>query len=80
MGLSNSKQRERERQREMQEMYELQQMAARNYHYRLQNYDFYIHGSYRKYKRYVEAQYELDCMPDCVKYGKNHPEHPRNRR
>lgn len=72
MGLSNSKKREENRQKERQEMYELHQSALRNYHYKLRNYDYYKHGSYRRYLHCVEVQYELDCLPDCVKYSNNH--------
>lgn len=81
MGLSNSKKnRAREQQQQQQEMDELQQIAARAYHYRLQNYNPYKHGPYGDYLYDVEAQYELDCLPECVKYSDNHPNHPRNRR
>jgi hypothetical protein len=80
MGLSNSKKREENRQKERLEMYQLQQSALRNYHYRLQIYNRYKHGSYGRYLHCVEAQYELDCLPEWVKYSSNHPNHPRNRR
>jgi hypothetical protein len=81
MGLSNSKKnRAREQQHYIEDMEELQRIAARAYHYRLQNYNPYKHGPYGEYLYDVEAQYELDCLPECVKYSENHPNHPRNRR
>jgi hypothetical protein len=43
---------------------------------RLRLYNFYYHGPYHDYLRAVEAQFELDLMPDNVKYGPNYD--PKN--
>ena len=35
------------------------------------NYNYAYHGSYSTYLRNVKAQFQLDCLPDYVKYGSN---------
>lgn len=39
---------------------------------RLKMYNFYYHGPYHEYLKAVDAQFELDQMPDFVKYGQNY--------
>lgn len=66
MGNSNSSEKQRI-QRKI-----LHKNAVNLYNERIQNYNYAYHGSYSAYLRNVKAQFQLDCLPDYVKYGSNY--------
>lgn len=66
MGNSNSSEKQRI-QRTI-----LHKNAVNLYNQRIQNYNHAYHGSYSTYLRNVKAQFQLDCLPDYVKYGSNY--------
>ena len=68
MGANNSISRQNE-----QNVYaELKRRAFEIYKHRVENYNYAYHGPYHKYLRYIQAQYELDCLPNSIKYGRNY--------
>jgi hypothetical protein len=68
MGCVNSSYEE-EQQIENQRLYNI---AVELYHQRARNYKYYVHGNYERYLYTIRAQFELDCLPNFVKYGKNY--------
>ena len=68
MGNSNSAEREREKQRI------LYNKAVELYTQRLRNYDYAYHGNYTTYLRNIQAQFQLDCIPEYLRYGNNYVE------
>lgn len=50
----------------------LYQHALQLYLQRVQNYRYYIHGDYQTYLCYLRGQFQLDCLPESVKYGANY--------
>lgn len=56
---------------------ELQILAAKKFHVRMRGYNYALHGSYVDYVQWCRGQFELDCLPDYVKYGHNY--NPRDR-
>ena len=51
---------------------ELQEKALRNYDARINNYNYAYHGPYINYINWCRAEYELECIPDCCRYGPNY--------
>jgi hypothetical protein len=49
-----------------------QQRAIKNHEYRLKHYDPSIHGPYYYYMLQVEAEYEVECIPEYMRRGKNY--------
>jgi len=49
-----------------------QQRATKVYNYRLKHYNYLIHGPYHYYMLQVEAEYELECIPEQLRRGKNY--------
>lgn len=66
MGNSNSIEKERIKQEI------LYNKALELYKQRLKNYDYAFHGNYRIYLQNIQAQFQLDCLPDYLKYGNNY--------
>ena len=48
---------------------ELIRRANYNYAYRVRNYNYAYNGPYYEYIEYCQAQYQLECMPEEVRYG-----------
>lgn len=48
------------------------QRANQIYNYRVKNYDYLIHGPYHYYMLQVEAEYELECIPEYMRRGRNY--------
>ena len=68
MGANNSISRQNEH-----KVYaELQRRAFELYKQRVDNYNYAYHGPYAQYLFYIQSQYELDCLPNSVKYGRNY--------
>ena len=63
MGNSNSSEKQR-----IQRII-LHKNAVNLYNQRIQNYNYVFHGNYSEYLRNVKAQFQLDCLPDYIKYG-----------
>lgn len=70
MGNSNSN-AAKKRQEEEEENDKLYKRAVKLYHYRLKNYNPMIHGYYSNYLHNIQAQFELDCIPDYLRRGAN---------
>ena len=66
MGNSNSIEKERAKNQM------LHNKALELYKQRLKNYDYAFHGNYTTYLRNIQAQFQLDCLPDYLKYGNNY--------
>lgn len=47
----------------------LEEIAARNYHKRMDEYNYAHHGYYIDYIEWCRAQYELECIPECCRRG-----------
>ncbi len=45
------------------------QRALDRYNYRIKHYNYLIHGPIDYYMTLVEAEYELDCIPEQFRYG-----------
>jgi hypothetical protein len=50
----------------------LHNKALELYKQRLKNYDYAFHGNYTTYLHNIQAQFQLDCLPDYLKYGNNY--------
>ena len=50
----------------------LYQHAVELYLQRVKDYKYYIHGDYQRYLYYIRGQFQLDCLPESVKYGANY--------
>lgn len=72
MGNSNSIEKERA---EQQILYN---KAVELYKQRLKNYDYAFHGNYTTYLRNIKAQFQLDCIPEYLKYGQNYVQRDDN--
>jgi hypothetical protein len=72
MGNSNSVERERENQRI------LYNKAVELYTQRLRNYNYAYHGNYSRYLQNIQAQFQLDCIPEYLKYGQNYVQRDDN--
>jgi len=72
MGNSNSAEKEREKERI------LYNKAVELYKQRLRNYDYAFHGNYTTYLRSIQAQFQLDCIPEYLRYGSNYVERDDN--
>lgn len=72
MGNSNSAEKEREQERI------LYNKAVELYKQRLRNYDYAFHGNYTTYLRSIQAQFQLDCIPEYLRYGSNYVERDDN--
>ena len=46
-----------------------EQKAAKLYNYRIKNYNPLIHGPRHYYMLQVEAEYELECIPEYMRSG-----------
>ena len=46
-----------------------EKQAKINYNYRVRSYNYIKHGDYYLYMQQVEAQYELECMPEYLRRG-----------
>jgi len=68
MGNSNSIEKERQQQRA------LYNKAVQLYEQRLRNYNYAYHGNYSAYLRSIRAQFQLDCIPEYLRYGDNYVE------
>ena len=69
MGITESRmnrqiQYEKERRERMEAAFAL-------YQERLSQYNYNMHGNRHRYMFQIEAQYEMDCLPECVKQGSN---------
>jgi hypothetical protein len=49
-----------------------QKRARTVYNYRLKHYNPSIHGPYHYYMLQVEAEYELECIPEYMRRGNNY--------
>jgi hypothetical protein len=47
-----------------------QKNATKIYNYRIKSYDYRIHGPYEHYIIQVEAEYELECIPEQFRRGR----------
>lgn len=47
----------------------LEEIAAINYHKRVNEYNFAYHGYYIDYIEWCRAQYELECIPESCRQG-----------
>jgi hypothetical protein len=72
MGNSNSVEKERAKQQI------LYNKAVELYKQRLKNYDYAFHGNYTTYLRNIQAQFQLDCLPEYLKYGDNYVQRDDN--
>jgi hypothetical protein len=45
--------------------------ANRKFNIRVKSYSYPHHGPYHEYIEWCRAQYELDCIPEYLRYGKN---------
>jgi hypothetical protein len=45
------------------------QRAAKVYNYRIKHYNYSMHGPIDFYMARVEAEYELECIPEQCRYG-----------
>jgi hypothetical protein len=68
MGANNSISRQYEEQKNA----ELKKTAFELYQQRVDNYKYEINGPYDRYLIHIKSQYQLDCLPNSVKYGQNH--------
>ena len=68
MGNSNSAERKRENDRIR------YNNAVELYRQRVRNYNYAYHGNYSDYLIDIQAQFQLDCLPEWVKYGSNYVE------
>ena len=65
MGSNSSKQSSNSQQKLIDE-------ANRKFNIRVKAYSYPHHGPYYAYIEWCRAQYELDCLPDSLKYGPNY--------
>jgi len=72
MGNSNSVEKERAKQQI------LYNKAVELYKQRLKNYNYAFHGNYATYLRNIQAQFQLDCLPEYLKYGDNYVQRDDN--
>jgi hypothetical protein len=56
---------------------EIKIQAARKYHERMRSYNYFIHGPYEHYVEWCRGQFQLECMPDHLRYGANYNPHTR---
>ncbi len=68
MGNSNSIKEQRENERA------LYNKAVELYKQRLRNYNYAYHGDYITYLRNIQAQFQVDCIPEYLRYGDNYVE------
>jgi hypothetical protein len=68
MGSNNSTSRQYEEEKNA----ELKRKAFELYQQRVNNYKYEFNGPYDRYLIHIKAQYELDCLPNSVKYGQNY--------
>jgi hypothetical protein len=54
----------------------LNEQALKNFDLRVKSYSYAYHGPYYQYIEFCRAQYELECIPECCRYGPNYD--PRN--
>jgi len=45
------------------------QRAIKIYNYRIKHYNYIEHGPREYYMLQVEAEYELECIPECFRSG-----------
>jgi hypothetical protein len=76
MGATNSIEQQKRRQRDQDELIKLQNIALQLFTQRVNSYHYAFHGDYYLYIADMQAQYELDCMPNHLKYGSNY--NPKN--
>lgn len=69
MGNSNSNAAKRRQEEE--ENDKLYKRAVKMYNERLNDYNPRFHGNYYNYLMNIQAQFELDCIPDYLKHGPN---------
>ena len=50
----------------------LEQRALQLFTQRVNNYHYAFHGPYENYIHDIRLQYELDRLPDLVRYGNNY--------
>ena len=66
MGSNNSVNEQRQREAI------LEQRALQLFTQRVNNYHYAFHGPYENYIHDIRLQYELDRLPDLVRYGNNY--------
>lgn len=67
MGANHS---EEQRRKYYAELDILEKRAMQIYIHRVNNYHYAFHGDYHVYLYNIQAQYELDCIPDRLKSGR----------
>jgi hypothetical protein len=70
MGSNNSVNEQRQREANTYAIFE--QRALQLFTQRVNNYHYAFHGPYENYIHDIRLQYELDCLPDSVRYGNNY--------
>lgn len=82
MGLDWSMESKRERRdRELRKQHELYEKALKNYHHRLSRYHEVMYQnpnirmSYYDYMEWCRQQYELELIPESLRYGQNYTEY-----
>jgi hypothetical protein len=66
MGANNSAERNRQYQADLAR---LRIRADQLYRERVESYNFAYHGDYYRYISGCQAQHELDCIPEYLRYG-----------
>lgn len=66
MGNNSSSRKQRE-EKERIEQIALEEYARRIYFQRIAAYHPAMHGSYRHYANWCEAEYQLQCIPECCR-------------
>ncbi len=54
----------------------LNEEALKKFNLRIKLYNYAHHGPYYQYIEWCRAQYELECIPECCRYGRNYD--PKN--
>jgi hypothetical protein len=68
MGNSNSSKRQQQDKIESEKIYN---KAVKIFNDRLKNYNPMLHGNYYYYLQCIQAQFELDCIPEYLRHGPN---------
>ena len=66
MGANQSAEKEKQYQAELAK---LEATAARLYNKRLNEYNYALHGDYNSYLYTIQAYYDLECIPEYLRYG-----------
>ena len=68
MGSNSSRQHKNAKEEEA-DMVSARKRAIQIYNYRVQNYNYLVHGPREYYMMQVEAEYELECIPEYLRSG-----------